>query len=62
MIRKLLVLNGGMGILWAVVTAVQLSWVLTVPGLIRYTVWNLTVLLTMVLVAIEFWRKLLVTY
>lgn len=57
MIRKLLVLNGVMGIFGAVVTAVQLSWVLTVPGLISYAVWNLTVLLTMVLVAIEFWRK-----
>ena len=55
-IRKLLVLNGVMGILGAVVSAIKLSWVLTIPGLISYAVWNLTILITMIIVAVEFWR------
>jgi hypothetical protein len=53
-IRYLLILNAIISILGAVVTAVNLSGVLSIYGMIGYYFWNLLILIIMILVIIEF--------
>lgn len=53
-IRVLMILNGIVSILGAIITVFNISWVLSTAGLISYLVWNLLILIIMVLVILEF--------
>lgn len=53
-IRLLLIANGVVSILGAAITAVDVSWVMSVPGLISFVAWNLLVVVLMVVVFLEF--------
>jgi MFS family permease len=56
-IRLLLIANGVVSILGAAITAVDISWVMSVPGLISFVAWNLLVVVLMVVVFLEFREK-----
>jgi len=52
-IRALLIANGAASILGAVLTMVDLRWVMTPSGLAAYVLWNLLLFVAILLVAIE---------
>lgn len=53
-IRYLLVLNGIVSLLAAAYTAIDISMLMTIPGLISYVIWNLLIIVLMWLVYLEF--------
>jgi hypothetical protein len=56
-IASLFIINGVISVLGAVVTAVDLEGVLSLPGLIAYGIWNVLVLVISILVWIAFRRR-----
>ncbi|MCF8236187.1 MAG: hypothetical protein K9G67_14435 [Bacteroidales bacterium] len=53
-IRYLLIVNGIISVLGAIITAVDVEWVLSTSGLISYVVWNLLIIIVMILIFLEF--------
>lgn len=56
-IRYLLIVNGIISIFGVIITAVDVKWVLSTSGLISYVVWNLLIIITMILIFLEFKTK-----
>ncbi|MCF8232186.1 MAG: hypothetical protein K9J27_08355 [Bacteroidales bacterium] len=56
-IRYLLILNGIVSVVGAINTAVDIEWVLSTSGLISYVTWNLLIIITMLLIFLEFKTK-----
>ena len=52
-----MILNGVMSIIGAVVTAWNLDWVLTLPGIVNYVIWNVVVLALSILVIVSLRRR-----
>lgn len=53
----LMVLNGIISIIAAVVTTLNLGWVLTTPGLVSYTAWNILVFAMAILILLSFRKR-----
>lgn len=53
----LMILNGVMSIIGGVVTAWKLDWVLTLPGIVNYVIWNVVVLALSILVIVSLRRR-----
>jgi len=53
-IRRLFVANGAVSVASAIVTAVDVTWVQTVPGLVAYLAWNGLFIAMMTLVSLEY--------
>jgi hypothetical protein len=56
-IRWLLIANGIISVLGAVLTFIFKGWVLTIPGLVSYVLWNILVMLVMIFVLVEYRAK-----
>jgi hypothetical protein len=53
-IKWLLIVNGIISVLGSILTFIFKGWVLTIPGLISYVLWNVLVMAIMVFILIEF--------
>ena len=53
----LMIANGIMSIAGALVTAISLGWVLTLPGIVSYAVWNILVFVLSILVILSLRRR-----
>lgn len=56
-IRYLLILNGIVSVVGAIITAVDVEWVLSTSGIISYVAWNLLIIIIMILVFLQFKTK-----
>ncbi|HER09573.1 MAG TPA: hypothetical protein ENO20_11765 [Bacteroides sp.] len=53
-IKYLLIINGVASILGAIITAINIPWVLSVSGIISYIAWNALIIAVMILVYLEY--------
>ncbi|HEX8917318.1 MAG TPA: hypothetical protein VF898_02350, partial [Chloroflexota bacterium] len=51
------ILNGIMSVVGALVTAADLSWVMTTPGMINYAAWNILMVILAVLVILSLMKR-----
>lgn len=56
-IAVVLILNGVMSILGAFITALDLPWVFTVPGMVLFVLWNIVALALALLLVVSFHRQ-----
>jgi hypothetical protein len=52
------VLNGLMSIAGALITSIDLTWVMTAPGMVNYVVWNILMMVLATLVIASLRRRL----
>jgi len=56
-IRYLLIANGIISVVGVIIIAADVEWVLSTSGLISYVAWNLLIIITMILIFLEFKTK-----
>jgi len=52
--RYLLIVNGVISILGAIVASLDMNWVLSHAGLISYVIWNILILVILIMIIVEF--------
>jgi hypothetical protein len=53
----LMILNGTISIIGVIVTSFSLGWVLTVPGIVSYAIWNILVFAMAILILVSFRKR-----
>jgi hypothetical protein len=53
----LMILNGTISIIGAIVTSFSLGWVLAVPGIVSYAIWNILVFAMAILILVSFRKR-----